>query len=100
MTKNCIILLSMFFLCSCTGIRYYEQHEFLIKYDQLVMDFDEILENPIKKSQLKKLNKEFRIMERQLYEKNENFIRINENIVNEYSKSIEYYRNIIKDLED
>lgn len=39
-------------------------------------------------------------MERQLYEKNENFIRINENIVKEYSKSIEYYKNIIKDLED
>lgn len=93
-----VMLLSLF--SSCSSIRYYEQYEFLIKYDELIRDFNKTLEKPIKKSELKKLDKKFRIFERQLYEKNENYIRIDENIVKYYSKDIKYYRGIINDLED
>lgn len=92
------VLLSLF--SSCSSIRYYEQYEFLIKYDELVREFNKTLEKPITKSELKKLDKKFKIFERQLYEKNENYIRIDENIVRDYDKDIKYYRGIIIDLGD
>lgn len=92
------VLLGLF--SSCSSIRYYEQYEFLIKYDELVREFNKTLEKPITKSELKKLDKKFKIFERQLYEKNENYIRIDENIVRDYGKDIKYYRGIIIDLGD
>lgn len=85
---------------SCTVMRYYEQYEFLIKYDELVRDFNKTLEEPMTKRDLKKLDKRFVIFERQLYERNENYKRLDKNIVDRYSKEIRYYRGIINDLKD
>lgn len=97
-----IVLFVVFALAfsSCTVMKYYEQYEFLIKYDELVRDFNKTLEEPMTKRDLKKLDKRFVIFERQLYERNENYKRLDKNIVDRYSKEIRYYRGIINDLKD
>lgn len=100
MKKITLFFMFALLFSSCTIMRYYEQTEFLIEYDELVRDFDETLEDPIKKKDLKKLDKRFYIFERQLYERNENYVRLNKDIVDKYGKEIRYYRGIIEDLKD
>lgn len=100
MKKIIIFFMFAFIFSSCTVMKYYEQTEFLIAYDELIEYFDKTLEDTIKKKDLKKLDKRFYVFERQLYEKNENYVRINKDIVDRYSKDIRYYRGIIEDLKD
>ena len=100
MKKIIMFFILLNLLVGCSTIRYYEQYEFLIKYDELIREYNKTLERPMTRSQLKKLDKKFRMFERQLYEENDNYIRINEEIVNSYSKDIRYYRGIIEDLKD
>lgn len=100
MKKIVLFVVVSLMFSSCTVMRYYEQYEFLIKYDELVRDFNKTLEEPMTKRDLKKLDKRFVIFERQLYERNENYKRLDKKIVDRYSKEIRYYRGIINDLKD
>lgn len=94
-----IILSTMFF--SCASLSYnYTQVEFIDEYNKTVKYFDKVVEAPIKKSDLRKLRKRFTFLKKQLYKNNDNYERLNEIIVNDYSVKIDEYLMFVEDLSD
>lgn len=88
-------------LYSCTSLNYtYNQEEFIAEYQKMIKNFDNTLSSEISSSKIKYLKKNFIYLKRQLNEKNENFERINEPMVNLYNKKIDRYLMIIEDLKD
>ena len=98
--KKIAIITVAFLLTSCTILRVYPQDEFLIKYDKLVMKFNKVLEEPITKKQLKKMEKNFIFFKKQLEKRNEDYARIDKNIVEKHKAEINHYLGIIEDLRD
>lgn len=104
--KECVILKKLglivitILMSSCSGIRYYNNYEFKKSYNASEKMFDKVLEEEITTKKLKKLKKRFKMLERQLYEENENYSRINQEIVEKYDGKIKHYIMLIKDLED
>lgn len=87
-------------MSSCSGMRYYNNYEFKKNYDISEKMFNKLLEERVTNKKLKKLKKHFIMLDRQLYEKNENYSRISQETVEKYSKEIQYYMMLIDDLED
>lgn len=100
MLKKLILIIIVILMSSCSGIRYYSSYEFEKNFKSSEKMFNRTLEGKVTKKKLKKLKKNFVILNRQLYEENDNYIRINKKIVENYSVKINHYMMLIKDLED
>lgn len=98
------ILMTLFFCTiffSCSALSYnYTQDEFVQEYSKTVKYFDKVVEAPIKKSDLKKLEKRFTFLKKQLHKNNENYERLNEITVRVYDDKINEYLMFVKDLQD
>lgn len=98
--KKVLFLISICIFYSCSSIPYYNQSEFILNYNFAVKNFKELLKERVTNTKLKKVEREFNTLYRQLYEKNENYERINEETVIEYTNKIKKYKSLIKDLKD
>lgn len=90
----------MILMSSCSGIYYYNNDEFKKSFNVSEKMFNKALEGKITGKKLKKLKKNFTILNRQLYEENDNYSRINQKTVEKYSQEIKHYMMLINDLED
>lgn len=90
----------MILMSSCSGMYYYNSYEFKKDFNASEKMFNKTLEGKVTGKKLKKLKKRFIILNRQLYEKNENYSRINQKTVEKYSNEIKHYIMLINDLED
>ncbi|MFA6708356.1 MAG: hypothetical protein WCR79_01500 [Fusobacterium sp.] len=100
MLKKLMLIMIVILMSSCSGIRYYSGYEFENNFKSSEKMFNRTLEGKVTKKKLKKLKKHFVILNRQLYEENDNYIRINKKIVENYSGKINHYMMLIEDLED
>ncbi|MFK4785629.1 hypothetical protein [Fusobacterium sp. MFO224] len=98
--KKLILIIFTILMSSCSGMRYYNNYEFKKNYNISEKMFNKLLEERVTNKKLKKLKKHFIMLDRQLYEKNENYSRISQETVEKYSKEIQYYMMLIDDLED
>lgn len=95
-----ILVLSLLFI-SCTSLTYnYSQSEFVNEYRKSERYFDRVVGESIRKSDLKKLEKRFVYLKKQLHKNNENYERIDENTVKVYDNKINEYIMFINDLKD
>lgn len=95
-----VLVLSLLFI-SCTSLTYnYNQNEFVDEYRKAERYFDRVVSESIKKSDLKKLEKRFVYLKKQLHKNNENYERIDEKTVKVYDNKINEYIMFINDLKD
>lgn len=88
-------------LFSCASLSYnYNQFEFIEEYNKTVRYFDKMVEEPIEKSDLKKLRKRFVFLQNQLHKNNDNYERLNEIMVRTYDEKINEYLMFVEDLSD
>lgn len=100
MLRRLILIIVVALMTSCSGIHYYNSYEFEKNFKISEKMFNRTLEGKVTKKKLKKLKKHFIVLNRQLYEENDNYIRINKEIVENYSGKIKHYIMLINDLED
>lgn len=91
-----VLVLSLLFI-SCTSLN---QSEFVNEYRKSERYFDRVIGESIRKSDLKKLEKRFVYLKKQLHKNNENYERIDENTVKVYDNKIDEYIMFINDLKD
>lgn len=101
MKKFFITLLLCITFFSCASLSYnYTQYEFVQEYNKTVKYFDKVVGEPIRKSDLRKLEKRFTYLKNQLHKNNENYERLNEIMVNAYDEKIDEYLMFVRDLKD
>lgn len=98
--KRLSLILISILVVSCSGLARYSKVEFEKKYIEAESLFSETLEEEIGKKKLAKLEKTFTSLKKQLNENNENYYRIEEELVIKYNKEINHYLSLINDLKD
>lgn len=98
--KRLSLILISILVVSCSGLTRYSKDEFEKKYIEAEILFSETLEEEIVKKKLTKLEKTFNSLKKQLNENNEDYYRIEEELVIKYNKGINHYLSLINDLKD
>ena len=93
------VVSSIFFSCSSLSYNY-TQYELAQEYNKTVKYFDRVVSVPIRKSDLKKLEKRFTFLKKQLHKNNDNYERLNETTVRYYDEKMDEYLMFVRDLKD